>query len=187
MKIKLKSFHDSSERSHHKFNVQFLRDRRKQEEFNCEVKNKCAALEGLLEETVANLWTGLQETWKTACTHVLGKKSKTAKVMANFQDLAKDRGKERAEQKTNQCQDQQQKEEHRAKYWEINREVKKSASDDNRQFANRMAEEAEQAAGQNNMRRLYEITRILSGRKNTNACTPVKNANGSVINGDAEQ
>ncbi|XP_025097540.1 uncharacterized protein LOC112565890 [Pomacea canaliculata] len=50
-----------------------------------------------------------------------------------------------------------------------------------------MAEEVEQAAGQNNTKRLYEITRILSGRKNTNLCRPIKNKNDSVITGNAEQ
>ncbi|PVD33022.1 hypothetical protein C0Q70_08470 [Pomacea canaliculata] len=97
MKIKLRSVHDSSDRPHHKFNVQFLGDRGKHEEFNCEVKNRFATLEGLLEETVANHWTGLQETWNNACTQVLGKKRKTAQGMADFRDLVKDREKERAE------------------------------------------------------------------------------------------
>ena len=49
-----------------------------------------------------------------------------------------------------------------------------------------MTEEAETAAGQGNMKRLYEITRTLSG-KNSNHNKPVKDNNGRVITSDVEQ
>ncbi|PVD38168.1 hypothetical protein C0Q70_00779 [Pomacea canaliculata] len=126
----LTSFHDTSDRPHHKFNVQFLRDRKKQNEFNCEVKNRFATLEGLLEETVSNHWTGLQETWKNAFTHVLGKKGKQHKEWLTLGTWQKIEKRKELKQKINQCQDQQEKDELRAKYWEINKEVKKSARDD---------------------------------------------------------
>ncbi|PVD27307.1 hypothetical protein C0Q70_12462 [Pomacea canaliculata] len=96
MKIKLRSFHDTSDRPHYKFNVQFLRDRRKQNEFNCEVKNRFATLEGLLEKTgkqLDRITRDLEE-----CLHTCsGEKRKKAQGMADFRDLAKDREKERAE------------------------------------------------------------------------------------------
>ncbi|PVD28666.1 hypothetical protein C0Q70_11260 [Pomacea canaliculata] len=107
IKIKLRSFHDLSDRLHHKFNMQFLGDHRKQEEFNCEVKNRFAVVEGLLEETVANLWTGLQETGNTACTRILEKKEKQHKEWLTLKTWQKIE--ERKEQKINQCQDQQEK------------------------------------------------------------------------------
>lgn len=49
-----------------------------------------------------------------------------------------------------------------------------------------MTAEAEMAARQNNMKRLYEITRTLSG-KNANPSKPVKDKNGKTITSDAEQ
>ncbi|PVD34670.1 hypothetical protein C0Q70_05947 [Pomacea canaliculata] len=49
-----------------------------------------------------------------------------------------------------------------AKYWEANRQVKRSAREDKRRFTHKLTEEAETAATQGNMKRLYEITRILS-------------------------
>ena len=49
-----------------------------------------------------------------------------------------------------------------------------------------MTADAERAAGQGNMKRLYEITRTLSG-KNTNANKPVRDKQGKVITSDLEQ
>ncbi|PVD27209.1 hypothetical protein C0Q70_12363 [Pomacea canaliculata] len=69
----------------------------------------------------------------------------------------------------------------------MNREMKKNARGDKRQFAHRMAEETDEAAAQNNTKKIYEITRILSGKKSTNASKPVLNKNGSVITDDSEQ
>nr|KAG5697691.1 hypothetical protein BaRGS_000576 [Batillaria attramentaria] len=60
-----------------------------------------------------------------------------------------------------------------AQYWDVNRQVKRSARNDKRNFINDLTEEAETAAGQRNMKRLYEITRTLSG-KNNNPTRPVK-------------
>ncbi|KAL6490434.1 hypothetical protein MHYP_G00007790 [Metynnis hypsauchen] len=54
LKTKLRSFYDSSDRPHHKFNIQFLKDSKKKKEFNCEVRNKFEALTELVEETVEN-------------------------------------------------------------------------------------------------------------------------------------
>ncbi|PVD22606.1 hypothetical protein C0Q70_18425 [Pomacea canaliculata] len=89
-------------------------------------------------------------------------------------------------QKLNQCQDQQEKEGLRAKYWEANRQVKRSAREDKRRFTYELTEEAETAATQGNMKRLFEITRTLSG-KSVNSNKPVKDKNGKTITNDAEQ
>ena len=83
-------------------------------------------------------------------------------------------------QKINQCQDQQEKEDLRVQYWETNRQVKKSAREDKRRFIHQLTEEGETAARQHNMKRLYEITRSLSG-KNTNPNKPVKDKDGKTI------
>lgn len=47
----------------------------------------------------------------------------------------------------------------------LNQEVKKSARQDKSQFVHSMTEEAETAAKQNNMKRVYEITWTLVGKR----------------------
>ena len=71
-------------------------------------------------------------------------------------------------------------------YWATNRRVKRSARDDKRKFIHDMTEEAEVAARQNNMKRVYEITRTLSGKNNTTS-KPVKDKNNNFITTDIEQ
>lgn len=105
MKIKLRSLPDSLGRPYHRFNALFLRDHRKQKKFNCEVKNKSEKLEGLLKETVANHWTGLQATWKTACTHFLRKKEKEHKESLMLETWKNIEERKELKQKINQCQE----------------------------------------------------------------------------------
>lgn len=61
-----------------------------------------------------------------------------------------------------------------------------SARWDKRQFVYTMTEEAETAAKENNMKRVYEITRTLSG-KIFNPSKPFKDKNGKTITSDEEQ
>ena len=64
--------------------------------------------------------------------------------------------------------------------------MKRSARKDKRSHIEELTSEAETAAGQRNMKRLYEITRALSG-KNNNPSRPVKDKNGNIIPGKEEQ
>ena len=86
-------------------------------------------------------------------------------------------------QKINKCCNQQQTTDLSAQYWEVNLEVKKSARQDKRQYVHNLTEEAKTASKQNNIKRVYEITRALSG-KSFNPIKPVKNKNGRVITSD---
>ena len=89
-------------------------------------------------------------------------------------------------QRLNQTQDTRGKLKRQKEYWSVNKGVKKSAREDKRKLIQNMAEEAEQAAGQNNMKRLYEITRTLSG-KNANHNKPIRDKNGKLITNETEQ
>ncbi|XP_013775841.1 craniofacial development protein 2-like [Limulus polyphemus] len=186
LKTKLISSCDSSGRPHHKFNIQFLKDGKKKEEFNCEVRNSFEALTDLVEETIENHWAELQKTWKTACTKVLGKRQREQKEWMSKETWEKIERRRKLKQKINRCQDQQVKGDLRAEYWETNRELKRIARHDKRQCIQGLTEEAEAAASQNNMKRLYEITRALS-RKSFNLRKPVKDKQGRTITSDVEQ
>ena len=49
----------------------------------------------------------------------------------------------------------------------LNKEVKKSARRDRRDHVERMAQDAEDAAGRGDMKELYQITKRLAGKKST--------------------
>ena len=186
LRTKLKSFKDTSDKPHHKFNTHYLKNGTVKEIFNCSVKNRYESLSGLIEETVEHHWLKIQQIWNTACTEVLGKKQRKHKEWMSAETWAKIEARKELKQKINQCQEGLEKENLRNQYWEANRMVRKSAREDKRHFIYQMTEEAEKAAGQGNMKRLYEITRTLSG-KSSNPNKPVKDKDGKIITSDVGQ
>ena len=85
-----------------------------------------------------------------------------------------------------QTQDLQQKQNLQAQYWELNWQVKRSTRVDKQRFIHNLTEEAETAAGKSDMKRLYEITRTLSGKKKVPS-RPVKDKNGETITDEAKE
>ena len=92
----------------------------------------------------------------------------------------------RVKNQINQIQDPEEKRELQAQYWTLNTFVKRSARKDKRRFIEELTEEAETAAGQRNMKKLYDITRRLSG-KNSNPSCPVKDKNGNLLSSEGDQ
>ena len=186
LQIKLKTYRDGASRPSFKYNVQNLKDKVKMEEFNVELRNKFSALEGLAEETVEGHWQGVANTWNTTCNNILGKKTKKHKEWMSTEtwDLITQRG--QLNQDINLTQDQEEKQTLRTRYWEKNRQVRKSARQDKRKFVEDLTEEAETAADKRDMKRLYEITRVLSGKRNRTNC-PVKDKNGDIITGEEKE
>nr|KAG5708548.1 hypothetical protein BaRGS_032969 [Batillaria attramentaria] len=123
---------------------------------------------------------------RPTCKKVLGKKTRQHKewLTSDTWDLITER--KRLKDLINHTDDQDDKRDLQAQYWDVNRQVKRSARNDKRNFINDLTEEAETAAGQRNMKRLYEITRTLSG-KNNNPTRPVKDKNGQIITKEEDQ
>nr|KAG5686806.1 hypothetical protein BaRGS_013126 [Batillaria attramentaria] len=136
--------------------------------------------------TIEEHWHDLRETWTATCREVLGKKTRQHKewLTSDTWDLITER--KRLKDLINHTDDQDHKRDLQAQYWDVNRQVKRSARNDKRNFINDLTEEAETAAGQRNMKRLYEITRTLSG-KNNNPTRPVKDKNGQIITKEEDQ
>ena len=186
LKTKLKAYNDQAGRPSHKFNVQCLNEKQKSEEFKIELRNKFSVLSLLPEETIEEQWHSLRETWKATCTTALGRKTRKHKEWITSDTWTLITERKSLKDRINQTQDQDEKHELQAQYWEKNRQVKKSARKDKRSHIEELTSEAETASGQRNMKRLYEITRALSG-KNNNPSRPVKDKDGNTIPGEEEQ
>nr|KAG5701138.1 hypothetical protein BaRGS_002614 [Batillaria attramentaria] len=186
IKIKLKAYRDQADRPSHKYNVHSLKESVKTNAFRCELRNRFSALDTLPEETIEEHWHDLRETWTATCREVLRKKTRQHKewLTSDTWDLITER--KRLKDLINHTDDQDDKRDLQAQYWDVNRQVKRSARNDKRNFINDLTEEAETAAGQRNMKRLYEITRTLSG-KNNNPTRPVKDKNGQIITKEEDQ
>ncbi|XP_059163494.1 craniofacial development protein 2-like [Physella acuta] len=103
----------------------------------------------------------------------------------NCATWAKIEDRKEIKQKINKCKDEKEKINLRTHYCEVNRMVRKCAKEDERQFIHEMIEEVETAARQEKMKRLYEVTRTLSG-KNINPNKPVKDKVGNILTSDTE-
>ena len=74
----------------------------------------------------------------------------------------------------------------RQEYSECDKEVKRSAKNDKRDFVEELATQAQKAAEKNDTKALYNITKQLGGRK-INSNRPVKGKDGHVLSKPAEQ
>ena len=186
LKTKLKAYNDQAARPSHKYNVHSLKENSKTEEFKIELRNKFSVLSQLPEDSIEEHWHSLQETWTTTCKTVLGKKTRKHKEWLSTDTWTLITERKQLKDQINCTQDQVEKHELQAQYWETNRQVKRSARQDKRTYIEELTAEAESAAGQRNMKRLYEITRTLSG-KNNNPSRPVKDKDGNIILGEEQQ
>nr|KAG5692669.1 hypothetical protein BaRGS_022669 [Batillaria attramentaria] len=147
IKIKLKAYRDQADRPSHKYNVHSLKESVKTNAFRCELRNRFSALDTPPEETIEEHWHDLRETWTATCKKVLGKKTRQHKewLTSDTWDLITER--KRLKDMINHTDDQDDKRDLQAQYWDVNRQVKRSARNDKRNFIKRLTEEAETAAG----------------------------------------
>ena len=115
-----------------------------------------------------------------------GEENEETQGVAHIRNMGIDLGEKTAERPGKPGPDHEQKREIQALYWEKNRQVKKVQGKIKKNVIKGLTQEAETAAGQRNMKRLYEITRTLSG-KNNQPSRPVKDKNGNAITSEDEQ
>ena len=180
VKTKLKAYKDQAGKPAHKFNVHNLKEKTKVEEYRTELRNKFSLLSLLQEETIEEQWVSVHETWKTTCETVLGKKTRKHKEWLTTETWILITERKKLKDMINQTHDQTVKKELQTRYQEKNKEVKRSARRDKRKYTEELTTEAETAAGQRIMKRLYDITRTLSGKNNKPSC-PVKDKSGNTI------
>ena len=86
----------------------------------------------------------------------------------------------------NNCRTRAAKKEAQKQYAEANSEVKRNNRTDKRNFVDRVAQEADEAAASGNMKQLYDITKKLTGKFGRTE-GPVTDKNGSVLIGAVKQ
>ena len=89
-------------------------------------------------------------------------------------------------QRINSTKSERIKDQLKEKYSLLDREVKSLARADKRAYVDNLADEAEAAAGRQDARTLYKITKVLSG--SYSSCNwPVKDSSGNIIPGEKEK
>ena len=185
IKVKLRANQDRTCTPHYKYNTQNLKSKEIAHTFSCSVKNRYSALE-FVEEYVDSHWTALKHTWQKSCDEVLGKRRKSQKEWLSAETWNLITQRKRLEVEINSCTEQAKKNNLTSRYWQLNKDIRKSAKKDKKAFFDTLAAEAESAAGQRNMKRLYDITRTMLGKR-SRPPEPVKNKDGVIVTEEQEQ
>ena len=129
--------------------------------FSCSVKNRYSTLE-FVEEDVDSQWTALKQNWQESCDEFPGKRKRNQKEWLSAETWSLITQRKRLKVEISRCTEQAKKSNLTSRYWQLNKDVRKSAKKDKKEFLNTLATEAESAAGQRNMKRLHDITRTTS-------------------------
>ncbi|VDP68420.1 unnamed protein product [Schistosoma curassoni] len=123
-------------------------------------KTRFQALQDLLKEetTMEDNWKDTKEALTSTCQEVLGLKKHHHKEWISIETL--DRIKERKNKKTeiNNNRTRAEKVQAQAEYIEVNKQVKRSISDDKQKYVEEQATKAEKAAREGTMKQLYDTT-----------------------------
>ena len=150
--------------------------------FAVEVKNRFQVLGEQQEMTI----DGFNQALWEAGEKVLGFRRKKKEEWIKEETWKKIDERRQTKEKINNTRSERLKEKNRSFYSELNKQVKRMTRADKKDYVEKLADEAEEAAGRNDLKTLYKINKQLNnGFKNCDV--PVKNKNGMVIEKEAEK
>ena len=125
-RVKLRSFQDTSDRPHVKFNTQQLRNQETKQTFSIILKNKFSSLDSITEETpIEEHWKNVKETFLNTLEETLGRKKRHTKEWATTETWNKIEERRMKKQEINNCSDKEENKILNTAYPNINKEVKK--------------------------------------------------------------
>lgn len=167
VRLKLKKCLPPGSKAGRKFNTIYLNDRALKSTFKLTLSNRFQALENCEDDPVEIMWETTKQAWKSTCEEVLGKKSRTQKEWLTAATMRAINKRREKKAELNMAKTRALKARLLGEHTALNKEVKKSARRDRRDHVERMTQDAEVAAGRGDMRELYQITKRLAGKKNT--------------------
>jgi hypothetical protein len=179
--LKLRRNKDRKERGR-QYDVNKLLDEGTKKEFQTELRNRFEVLQEGQELNLANFNIAVRQSAETT----LGFRKKKKECWISTCTWEKIAERKEVKRKLNQTRSERVKEQLRQKYTKADKDVKKHARKDKKQYYENLATEAETAARKQDMKTLYKITTELrGGHKNTEP--PVKDKNGLVITSETEK
>ena len=131
--------------------------------FAVEVKNRFQVLGKQQEMTI----DGFNQALREAGEKVLGFRRKKKKEWVKEETWKKIDERRQTKEKINNTRSERLKEQHRSFYSELNKQVKRMTRADKKDYVEKLADEAEEAAGKNDLKTLYKINKQLNnGFKN---------------------
>nr|KAG5705192.1 hypothetical protein BaRGS_011218 [Batillaria attramentaria] len=118
-----------------------------------------------------------KKLWHDTCEEVLGKRKTQHKEWISADTIQKLEVRKKKKTALNTSRTRRAKAKAQEEYTAADREVKRSTRKDKRDYIDNLASQAEEAAGQGNLKDLYQVTKKLAG-KFQQTDKPVKDKNG---------
>nr|KAG5690467.1 hypothetical protein BaRGS_016467 [Batillaria attramentaria] len=180
LRLRLKR-HTNANNTRTRYNVGLLRNTETQAAFRISLSNRFQPLQDLIEDSgmdIETQWEHSKKLWHDTCEEVLGKRKTQHRSCPEV----------RKKKKTalNTSRTRRAKAKAQEEYTAADREVKRSTRKDKRDYIDNLANQAEEAAGQGNLKNLYQVTKKLAG-KFQQTDKPVKDKNGHPLTTTEEQ
>ena len=181
VRLKLRKNRKRHERSR-QYDSAGLKDQQVKQTFQQELRNRFQILGDEQEMTI----DVFNQAFKDTSEKVLGFKRKKKEEWISNDTWKKIDDRKDIKQKINTTKSERLKDKLRKDYSEKDKEVKRNAKQDKQNYIDRLADEAEEASANQDMRTLYKITKTLKGSF-TNNDMPVKDKDGNLLASELEK
>ena len=188
VRLRLRKFSSENNRRC-KYNVGILKDKDTQTAFGISLSNRFQTLQDMMEEEnmgVEEQWEQSKKMWLETCEEVIGRKKIQHKEWISADTIKMLEIRKTKKAGLNMSRTRAEKARAQEEYTAAEKEVKKSISMDKKNYVDDLASQAEEAAGQGNLKDLYLVTKKLA-RKFNQTDKPVKDKNGNSLNTEEEQ
>ena len=183
LQLKLKAV-QKPQQTRVKFDTKKLKNEQIRAEFTLTLRNRFLALqEEDGESNVNEDWDKIKNAIINTSSEILGPQKNEAKPWISEESLTLIEERRKIKEKILNASeiekillDQE--------YKDFNKKIKKSVRRDKRRFTENLADEAEKAMQQNNLRDVYQITKKLTGKAKKNTSNHIKDKDGKFIEND---
>ena len=151
LKVKITSVKKTGLQRNPRYDVSKLMTQEQRQEFSVAISNRFQALADLEDGTIEKKWERVRTTFTSACEEVLGFRKRELKPWLSDDTIKKIEERRVTKQRLEQARTRTQKQHLQQEYNTKHKEVKRNARRDKRDLIDRLATEAEEAAGKNNM------------------------------------
>ena len=192
IKLKLKKAPKINELSRKTFDLQRLKDNKIRQKFNTEVKNRYQVLRAIddnnenMGENITEIWDNIKDIYTKTAEKVLGLKNRKRKQWLSDKTWENIKERKAIKIKLNASKSNRLKTKLQSDYRDKDKEVKKGAKNDRRNYVEELANEAEEASKRGELSVVYKITRQLCGKSRNNDA-PVLSKEGKLLTTDKEK
>ena len=188
LQLKLKKADNNNQPGRKIIDIKRLKEPEIKQKFTIELKNRFRVLENHNpdeENSIEKKWENIKNVYDKTSEKIIGFRKKNDKtwLTASTWKMIEERGKLKEKvlsSKSSRLREQAQKD-----YGEKDKEVKRCARKDKRNYLEERAEEAEKAVARGDLNTVYKITKELCGQ--SKQPPPVKDKKGKIITTEKEQ